>query len=102
MAIAQQTLGTGATTLYTSSGVTATTAIYFMNDSVSAVTIQIHIVKNGDTASASNKIVKDLSVSAADTYVIDIERLILENGDTIQASASTGAVVHATISYIGV
>jgi hypothetical protein len=102
MAIAQQTVGNTATTLYTSSGVTATTAIYFMNDDVSSVTIQIHVVKDGDVASTSNKIVKDLSITAADTYVIDTERLILEDGDSIQASASTDAVVHATLSYIGV
>ena len=102
MAIAQQTVGTSATTIYTSTNDSAVVAVYFMNDDSSAVTLQLHIVPNGDTASASNKIVKDLSIVAADTYVIDTERLLLSNGDTIQASASTGSVLHATVSYIGV
>ena len=102
MSIAQQTIGTGATTIYTSSNSSAITAIYLMNDDASAVTVQVHIVSSGDTASASNKIIKDLTIAAADTYIIDTERLILDNGDTIQASASTGSVLHSTISYIGV
>ena len=46
--------------------------------------------------------VKDLSIAAADTYVMDTEKLILSNNDTIQASASTGSVIQATVSYIGV
>lgn len=102
MSIAQQTIGTSATTIYTSSNSSAITAIYLMNDDASAVTVQVHVVPNGNTASASNKIIKDLTIAAADTYIIDTERLILDNGDTIQASASTGSVLHSTISYIGV
>lgn len=102
MAIAQQTLGTSATTLYTSSGVTAITALYLMNDHSGTVVVQLHVVESGDTAAAANKIVKNLSIAAGDTYVIDTERLVLGTGDTIQASADTNAVVYSTISYVGV
>lgn len=102
MAIAQQTVGTGATAVYTSSGSSAITSVYLMNDDASPVTIQIHVVKDGDTAAATNKIKKDLSITAADTYIFDTERLILDNGDSLQISASTGSVVQATVSYIGV
>ena len=102
MSIAQQTVGTGATTLYTSNNSSAITAVYLMNDNASAVTVQVHVVLNGGTASSANKIIKDLTIAAGDTYIVDTERLILDNGDTIQAAASTGSVLHATISYIGV
>jgi hypothetical protein len=102
MAIAQQTLGTGATTLYTSSGVTAITALYLMNDHNGTVVVQLHVVSDGDTAATANKIIKNLSIAAGDTYVVDTERLVLDNGDTIQASSNTDAVVHSTISYVGV
>ena len=102
MAIAQNTAGTSATTVYTSTNTSAITAIFLMNDDASTVTIQIYVVANGETASASNKIIKDLSILASDTYVFDTEKLILDNGDTIQVSASTGSVVHVTTSYIGV
>lgn len=102
MAIAQQTVGTGATTLYTSSGTTTTTAVYLMNDHSGSVVVQVHIVPALGSASASNKIIKDLTITAGDTYVLDTERLILGDDDTIQASADVGSVVHATISYVGV
>lgn len=102
MAIAQQTVGNTATTLYTSSGVTAITALYLMNDNSGTVVIQLHVVADGDTAVTANKIIKNLSIAAGDTYVVDTERLILDDGDTIQAVADTDAVVHSTISYIGV
>jgi hypothetical protein len=102
MAIAQQTVGTGATAVYTSSGSSAITTMYLMNDDASAVTVQVHIVKSGDTAASTNKIKKDLIIAAADTYILDTERLILENGDSLQVSASTGSVIQATVSYIGV
>lgn len=102
MAISQQSIGTGATTLYTSVGTTTTTAIYLMNDHSGGVVVQIHIVPSAGSASASNKIIKDLTIAAGDTYVLDTERLILANGDTIQASADVGSVVYSTISYIGV
>ena len=102
MSITQQTVGTSATTIFTSTNSSAITAIYLMNDDSSAVTVQVHVVANGDSAGASNKIIKDLVISAGDTYIVDTERLILDNGDTIQASADTGSVLHSTISYIGV
>ena len=102
MAIAQNTAGTSATTVYTSTNTSAITAIFLMNDDASTVTIQVHVVADGDTASASNKIIKDLAILASDTYVFDTEKLILDNGDTIQVSASTSSVVHVTTSYIGV
>jgi hypothetical protein len=102
MAIAQQSIDTSATTVYDSSGTNAITAIYFMNDHSSSVTVQVHVVLDGDSADSTNKIIKDLIISAGDTYVIDTERLVLGDSDTIQASASVSNVVHATLSYIGV
>lgn len=102
MSIAQQTLGTTSTVLYTSNAGSAITAIYLLNDHASEVTVQVHVVPSGGTASASNKIIKDLKISAGDTYIVDTERLIFDDGDFISASCDVDAVVHSTISYIGV
>jgi len=104
MAIAQQSsgIGTGATTIYTSSGTTTTTAVYFMNNHTSTVTLQIHVVLSAESAANSNKIIKDLELAASDTYVLDTERLVLGDGDSIQATADVGSVVYTTVSYIGV
>lgn len=102
MAIAQQTILNTSTTLYTSSGTTAVTVIYICNDSASPITVQIYVVPNGGSASASTRIIKDLAIAAGDTYVMDTERLVLDNGDSIRAIASTTSVAYATVSYIGV
>jgi len=102
MSIEQQTITTAGSTLYTSSGGSAITAMFFMNNHSGAVTIQLHVVKSGGSIGATNKIIKDLSIAAADTYIIDTEKLLLDNGDTIQATADVDSVVNVTTSYIGV
>jgi hypothetical protein len=48
------------------------------------------------------QIYKDVQLAANDTYVVDMEKLVLANGEKIQANASTGSVVTATISYVGI
>lgn len=102
MAIAQQLLGTSATTIYTSSGSSATTAMFFMNNDASARTLDVHIVPNGGTAGVTNQIIKDLNIDAADTYILNLEKIVLDNGDTIQALASSTNSIYATVSYVGI
>ena len=102
MSIEQQTITTSGSTLFTSSGSNAITAMYFMNDHSGTVVIQLHVVKSGGSISSANKIIKDLSIAAGDTYVIDTEKLLLDNGDTIRATADVDSVVNVTTSYIGV
>ena len=64
MAIDQSgAIGTSATTVYTSSGQTAITAMFFMNDNAAARTLTIHVVQNGSSA-ATNTIVKNIDDGA--------------------------------------
>lgn len=100
MAITQAEVGTSATTVYTSSGTTALTCMFFMNDNVSARTLTVHVVKSGGTAGTANTIVKNINIDPADTYVINTEKLVLDNGDTIQCTASAGSSVQATLSSV--
>lgn len=102
MSISQATLGTGATTIFTSSGNNATTAMFFMNDNVSARTLNVHVVPSGGTAGTTNQIIKAVNIDGGDTYVINIEKLVLGNGDTIQASASAGSSIYATVSHVSI
>lgn len=103
MAIAQEVITTAGATLYTSaSGSSAITAMYLMNNHSSTVVVQLHIVLSGGSIGTSNKIIKDLSIAAGDTYVIDTERLVLGNGDSVRATADVDSVVYSTISYLGV
>jgi hypothetical protein len=104
MSISNTTLNTYVAPVYTSSGSTALTALYFCNtDSANTIQITIHAVPYGGTVSNTTMIYNSISLTAGDTYVIDTEKLILSSGDTIQAlkSAST-ANVSVTVSYVGI
>ena len=100
MAISQQAVGNSATTVYTSTNTTAITCMFFMNDNGSARTLDVHVVKNGESLGTANKIVKTITIDPADTYVINIEKLVLENGDTIQCVASAATSIYATVSSV--
>lgn len=102
MAISQQAVGNSATTVYTSTNTTAITCMFFMNDNASARTLDVHIVKNGESLGTANKIVKTITIDPADTYVINIEKLVLENGDTVQCVASAASSVYATVSSVSI
>ena len=102
MAISQQAVGNSATTVYTSTNTTAITCMFFMNDNASARTLDVHVVKNGESLGTANKIVKTITIDPADTYVINIEKLVLENGDTIQCVASAASSVYATVSSVSI
>lgn len=100
MAITQAEVGTSATTVYTSSGTTALTCMFFMNDNAAARTLTVHVVKSGGSAGTANTIVKAINIDPADTYVINTEKLVLDNGDTIQCTASAASSIQATLSSV--
>ena len=102
MAISQQAVGNSATTVYTSTNTTAITCMFFMNDNASSRTLDVHVVKNGESLATANKIVKTITIDPADTYVINIEKLVLENGDTIQCVASAATSIYATVSSVSI
>ena len=92
MAITQTEVGTSATTVYTSTNTTAIICMFFMNDNAAARTLTVHVVKNGASAPTGNTIVKGINIDGGpDSYVINTEKLVLDNGDTIQCTASAGS-----------
>lgn len=101
MAITQVgAIGTSATTVYTSSGTTAITCMFFMNDNASARTLSLHVVQSGGSVSSTNQIVKSINIDPADSYVINLEKLVLSNGDTVQCLASVGSSIFPTVSSV--
>jgi len=99
MAITNTTLTTSAAALIDVAGEKAITVIYLYNSSTGSVSIDLHAVVDGDTATEGNKFYGNLIIEATDTYVVDTEKLLLSDGDDIFASANVGGVVHATVSY---
>lgn len=101
MAIARATAPlTTPSAVYTSSGTTAITAMYLCNYSGSAVNVSVYIVPDAGTADNTNIIYQDIAIQAGDTFVIDSERLILDNNETVQAAADAGSSVNVVTSYL--
>jgi hypothetical protein len=73
-----------------------------LDDLVNLVSLSIHLVKSGQTPSATNKIVNALEVPASETVFFDTERIVLENGDRIVAIASASSLVSCTISTVDI
>ena len=90
---------TNSTAVYTSTGNTTCTVIYICNSTAGSVTVDINV---GTTASADNLIYKALSINANDTYVIDRERIMFENGQKVFITASVASAISVTVSYIEV
>ena len=90
---------TAATSIYTSVGDTACTVIYICNISASTVTVTVNV---GTTATTANTIYKLLSVVANDTFVINTERLMFTNGQSIFVTVSAANAIVTTVSYLAI
>jgi hypothetical protein len=87
-------LGSGNATLFTAPQRLLLTDLIFTNSSASPVTVTLNIVPPGGTAQVSNRLISALSVGANDLYVLTEQKVPIEQGEMIQALASTGAVVN--------
>ena len=102
MAIQNSTIGTTPAAFYTSAGDTAVTCIYFCNTSSNPVTFSVYAVPSGALAIASTRIYSTVTLTANDTYVVDMEKLILSSGDSLQAEADQEDVITVTVSSVGI
>jgi hypothetical protein len=78
--------------------------MYFCNSGSSAANLNVWVVGAGSiaggTSSTANLVYREIQLAVADTYVVDMEKLVLSGGDYIRANA--GATVSATVSYVGI
>lgn len=102
MAIQSTTLSTAPQSIYTSVGTNAVVVAYFCNTSENPVMFNLHAVANGAAADISNIMYSNVNITSNDTYVIDNEKLILDNGDSLYAVATEGGVVVATVCNVEV
>ena len=101
MALTNETLKDSAAVVFTcnNSGGTAITSIWLKNHSGSAVTVTIHACPAGEAETDENMLL-EVSVPANDSYILDTEKLILGDTDTIEMFAGTASVITTTISYL--
>jgi hypothetical protein len=60
------------------------------DETVEAVTVNIHLVKASAGASARNLIVSNLTIPAGETVFFSDERIILDGGDSVWIGATAG------------
>lgn len=80
----------------------AVTTMYFCNRNGSTTTFNLYVVPAGFVANSNNIVYSNKTVAAGDTYIVDWEKLVLGQGDTIRANANVGNAIVATVSTIGV
>ena len=104
MSVISSSLTLAQSNIYVSSGSSVVSAMYFCNSNAAAANLNVWVVSAGSvaggTSSAANLIYREIQLTAADTYVVDMEKLVLANGDYIVANA--GGTVSATLSYVGI
>lgn len=104
MAISSTSLTLGQSNVYVSSGNTVVSVMYFCNQNSTAANLNVWVVGAGSVAgggaATANLIYREVQIAAADTFVVDLEKLVLSGGDYIRANS--GGTVGATISYVGI
>ena len=101
MAITNASLTLAPSNIYVSSGNTVVSCMYFCNQGAAAANLNVWVVPGPSSViSASAQIYREIQLAAADTYVVDWEKLVLSSGDQIKANS--GGTVATTISYVGI
>ena len=107
MAIYNTTVPTPNAKIYTSSGSTAVTAVYFCNTTASPVTLNVYVAPSGTSTPVSStyQIAKSVSLAANATYQLsDLNgngiKLVLDSGDFVAADCT--AAIAVTVVYVAV
>lgn len=102
MAIITNVLSTEPAVLYSSLGNSVVSTAYFCNLDSSARTFNLFLLPNGETMTGNHTIYHTIQVASHDTFVIDMEKIVLGNGDAIVANASANSAITSTVSYVGI
>lgn len=110
MAIQNTSLTSSAQSAFTSSGNNAITTIIICNTStfvpatptLNQSLLYLYAVPNGGTANSTTIIVNGLPIPAGETVSLDQEKLVLANGDTLQAKTDSLSNLTVTVSYLAV
>ena len=95
---------TNPTTVFEAVGQQAITTLYLCNTTASPVSFNMFVINSADSVGAAfdNMVYSSIELTANDTYVVDIEKLILDNGDLVDVEANVADCVTVTVSSITV
>lgn len=69
---------------------------------VNDTSFDMHVIPSGQSKSNTNLILNNLNVTASDTFTFNVERLILEENDSVILVGVSPTNLSATISYLEV
>jgi hypothetical protein len=98
MAISNSAVTTSPTQIFLSGGPQVTTTIYICNYTSATVAIDVHLVPSGSTVGNNTIIYKNISLVQEETYIMDLEKLLFNDQDSIYVTASAPNSVTATVS----
>ena len=104
MSITRKILTTTKDVVYTSSGESAVVVAYFCNKGNTTSYLNVYVTDTNDTNVANVDyancvIYSNTEITAGDTLILDVEKIILGNGNCIQANCTVSNAVVATISW---
>ena len=105
MAIATANVtNSSAANIYVSTGNTAVTYLSLTNITAGNVLANVYVVPSGDTAGNSNVTLLQIEIATLDTYQLYAgnEKLLLNNGDSIQANSNAASSITTVCSYTNV
>ena len=98
MSITTFSVSTTLAAAYQSTGNTAITSLTMCNWGVSNVTANLYVVPSGDTADTTNIALSNITIPSGETAQMYTfaEKLLLDNGDSIQIDSSANSVTAIT------
>jgi hypothetical protein len=95
---------TSAASVYTSVGNTAITFLSLWNYSAGNVAANVFVVPSGNSAGNTNIIINNINITVGDTYQLyaGAEKLLLNNGDSVQVNASANTAITTVTSYTSI
>jgi hypothetical protein len=100
MTIRNTQVATIPTQVFLADGQQAITTMIFCNISTSTNTVSVYAVPFGSNADPTTQILKDVVIPPAETFIMDTERLVLEDNDSIFALSEINNGIVATISSV--
>lgn len=92
-------LTTNPSAIFTSTGISVISTMHFCNVNQNTPTqVSVWVVPSGGTVANLTMIYNNVTVAAKDTFVVDREKIILGNGDSIQAYGNINNYITATVT----
>jgi hypothetical protein len=94
---------TNNTQAFLSDGENGVTTLMICNHHASTnAVVNVWVVPQSQVSGNANQILKNLTIVASDTFVMDMEKLVLNDGDTIMVQADIADVINTVISSMAV